>query len=247
MKGALALVLPGCTVLVLWQAVVMAGMIPGRFLPPPSDVLITLARLLATADVLTAIGTTFLEVLLAGIIAIPVGILLGLMVAENKLAYRLLGPALSALMVLPKSVFLPLFILALGVGVNQKVVFGIFQACFVIAVTTTAAVQGIPTGLLLVGRAQRAGRLQMYRHIYLPYMLPVVLQGVRLGVVYAVHGILFAEMYVSRVGLGRLVQMWGNAGQAADMLAAAALAGLLAIAVNEALRLYERRAGVWRT
>jgi ABC-type nitrate/sulfonate/bicarbonate transport system permease component len=233
--------------LAIWELSVRNGLISQRFLASPSQIAVALTKILADGDVRAGIATTLFELLLAMIVALPAGALLGFFLGENQLAHRLFAPILSGLMVTPKAVFLPLFILALGVGVDQKVVFGIFQAFFVIAVATVAATHGVPNGLLLVARSQRASRLQTYRHIYLPYMLPVVVQAVRIGVIYALHGILLAEIYVSRVGLGRLLLIWGNAGQTADLLAGASLAGLMAILINEGFRLYEHRVGVWRT
>ena len=234
-------------VLVLWEMVVRSGLISERLLASPSEVAVALVHILGDGDVRAGIAATLFEVLVTMALAVPAGVLLGFFVGESRLANRLLAPILSGLMVTPKAVFLPLFILALGVGLNQKIVFGIFQAFFVIAVATIAATRGVPNGLLLVARSQRASRLQTYRHIYLPYMLPVTVQGIRIGVVYAVQGILLAEIYVSRVGLGRLILIWGNAGQVADLLAGAFLAGLIAIMINEGFRLYEHQVGIWRT
>lgn len=247
MKSRLAGPIILAAVLALWELTVRSGLVSHRLLASPSEVVIALVNILGDGDVQDGIETTLFEILLAMVIAVPVGVLLGFFVGESRLANRLFAPLLSGLMVTPKAVFLPLFILALGVGVDQKVVFGIFQAFFVITVATIAATHGVPNGLLLVARSQRASRLQTYRHIYLPYMLPVVVQAVRIGVIYAVHGILLAEIYVSRVGLGRLLLIWGNAGQTADLLAGAFLAGLMAILINEGFRLYEHRVGVWRT
>ena len=233
-------------ILALWELIVRSGVVSPRLLASPSQVAVALVNILGESDVQAAIETTVVEILLATVIAVPIGVLLGFFVGENRVANRMFAPILSGLMVTPKAVFLPLFILALGVGIDQKVVFGVFQAFFVITVATIAATHGVPNGLLLVARSQRASRLQTYRHVYLPYMLPVVVQAIRIGVVYAVHGILLAEIYVSRVGLGRLILIWGNNGQVADLLAGAFLAGVMAILVNEGFRLYERRVSVWR-
>ena len=241
--GQLALLV---ALLGLWEGVVQLGLVERRYLPPASEVLATLGRLLGQTDVQASLATTAGEILAATVIAVPTGILCGLVVAElagaNSVAARLLYLATAV----PKSVFLPLFILALGAGFVQKVSFGVVQAFFVIAVSTIAAVQGVPQGLLLVGHGLRASRAQMYRHIYLPYMLPVIVQGVRIGIIFAAIGILFAEMYVAQVGLGRLINIWGTAYQLPELLAGVLLAASGTILLNEVIRTYERRVGRWR-
>jgi NitT/TauT family transport system permease protein len=232
--------------LALWEGLVAIRVISPRFLPAPSAIGEVLARLIGEGDILQALAVTGSELLLAALLAVPAGMLVGFAVGESATAQRLFAPALYLLTSIPKSLFLPIFILALGVGLNQKVAFGFFQAFFVIAVATIASVQAIPAGLILVGRALRANRWQMYWHIYLPYMLPSILQGVRIGVIFAGSGILFAEMYVSRGGLGRLIAIWGTGYQLPELLAGVLLAGSGAILINEVFRMYERRVGVWR-
>src|SRR5919205_246864 len=86
-------------------------------------------------------------VVLAGVV--KPSLLLGMVIGESARATRWLAPAFYFLTAVPKSIFLPLFILALGVSVNQKVAFGVFQAVFVILVATIAAVQGVPRSLVL--------------------------------------------------------------------------------------------------
>ncbi|MFN0072544.1 MAG: ABC transporter permease [Chloroflexota bacterium] len=232
--------------LVLWELVVKLGLVSNRILAAPSEAFAALQVVLADPRVLESIWITTQELALATLFAVPTGVLLGFVVGESAAARRIFAPVLYIGTAVPKSLFLPLFILVLGIGMNQKVVFGVVQAFFVVAVSTLVAVQGVPTGLTLVGRALQASRSQMYFKIYLPYMLPVILQGVRVGVIYAAGGILFAEMYAARGGLGRMINIWGSSYDLPKMLAGALLAGLGAIAVNSALRICEDRVGRWR-
>lgn len=232
---------------VVWQAVVSFGLISRRLLPSPTDVLEVLPKMVGEGDLLPAIGSTALELIIAAAIAVPVGVLVGFLVGESRALTRTVAPFLYLWTAIPKSLFLPLFILAMGVGEDQKVAFGVFQAFFIIAVSTIAAVQSVPAGLILVGQALRASRLQMYLRIYLPYMLPSVLQGVRIGIIFAGSGILFAEMLVSRVGLGRLINIWGSGYLLRELFAGVFLAAIGTITLNELFRAYERRVGRWRS
>ena len=142
--------------------------------------------------------------------------------------------------------FLPVFILAFGIGFTQKVAFGMFQAIFVLVISAIAAADSVPADLVKMARSCGAKRRELYLQIYLPAMLPVVVEGLRLGMIFNITGVLFAEMYVSRAGLGHLVAMWGMQFAMANLFAGIALAALLSIVVNEGLRWYERRVGAWR-
>jgi ABC-type nitrate/sulfonate/bicarbonate transport system permease component len=231
----------------VWELAVRSGAISNRLLAAPSEAARALATILGDPNVQASLATTLGELALAITFAVPTGLALGFVAAEQAWADRLLTPLLYLGTAVPKSLFLPLFILALGIGINQKVVFGIVQAFFVVAVATLVALRGIPLGLTQLGRSLKASPRQMYWHIYLPYMLPVIVQAVRIGIIYAATGILFAEMYAARGGLGRLINLWGSSYDLPKMMAGTLLAALGAIAINSGLRLCEDRLGRWRS
>jgi NitT/TauT family transport system permease protein len=52
-------------------------------------------------------------------------------------------------------------------------------------------------------------------------------------------GVLLAEMYASRRGIGRLIFTWGEGYQVPELLAGIVLVSVLTITVNEAMRLAE--------
>ncbi len=230
-----------------WEGVVRVGLIHAAILPPPSQVALALYHLAGQDDLHLSAEATAMELITAVALAVPLGIVVGFVVGSSPPLRGLVAPLLYVGNGVPKSLFISLFILALGVGFGQKVAFGIFQAFFVVSVSTIAALDGVPHGLLMVGRALRASRWQMSWYIYLPYMLPVILQGIRLGVIFAAIGILFAEMYVSSVGIGRLIILWGNNYQIANIIAGMLLASVGAIVINEVFRGIEHRVGRWRT
>ena len=161
----------------IWEAVVKSGMVSNRVLAAPSEAFAAMGVILADPRVQDSLWITMQELILASIFAVPTGVIIGFLIGESARARRIFAPLLYVGTAIPKSLFLPLFILVLGIGMNQKVVFGVVQAFFVVAVSTLVAVQGVPTGLTLVGRALKASKGQMYLKIYLPYMLPVILQG----------------------------------------------------------------------
>jgi len=230
----------------VWQASVTAGWVDPMLLPPPADVLVRMVRLLGDASALHHLGVTLAEVMLAVVLVTPIGIALGLFLGENKFWGAAFRPLFYFMSSVPKSVFLPIFILALGMGFSQKVVFGMFQAIFVLIVATIAAAQSVPADWIRTTRSFGATRAQVYRHVYLPAMLPLILEGLRLGMIFNITGVLFAEMYASRAGLGFLIANWGMNFDITSLLAGIVLASLLSILVNETLRWYEHRVGAWR-
>ena len=95
-------------------------------------------------------------------------------------------------------------------------------------------------------RSFGASRLRIYRSIYLPAMAPQVVTGLRLGVIFCIIGILLAEMYASRTGLGVLLLRWGESYAVDKLMAATVLISVATIIINETMRIWEVRVGRWR-
>src|SRR5581483_8614318 len=141
----------------LWEGLARLG------LPDPSVVGEALVRLLARPEVLASLGVTAWEVLAAFLLATPIGLGLGFLLAEVPAVGALFRPLVNFLFGVPKSIFLPVFILVFGVSIPQKIAFGVFTTIFVLIVGGIAAVQSVPPELVTVSRAFGASRGQIAR------------------------------------------------------------------------------------
>ena len=103
---------------------------------------------------------------------------------------------------IPKSIFLPMFILVFGVGFAQKVGFGFFSTIFIVIMSTTTAVESVKPENLLVARSYGATPAQTVWRVYIPSMLPVLLEALRISMIFNLTGVMLAEMYASREGDG---------------------------------------------
>jgi ABC-type nitrate/sulfonate/bicarbonate transport system permease component len=233
--------------LMLWELVSRMGVINPGVLPPASKVLSVLAELLQRAAVWKAIGVTAGEVLVAFLIAVPAGIVIGVFLAENRYWGAVLKPFFYFLFSIPKSIFLPMFILAIGIGVPQKIAFGVFSTIFIVVISIAVAVESVRGSHVMVAHCYGATRSQTFRHVYLPSMLPAILEALRLGMIFNFTGVILAEMYVSRVGIGNLIGTWGENFQLPQLLAGIVIVSAAAIAFNESVRVIEKKYGHWRT
>ena len=148
---------------------------------------------------------------------------------------------------IPKSIFLPMFILVFGTGFHQKVAYAAFTTTFVVLMSAAAAVESVKHDYLLVARSYGATRMQILARVYVPSMLPVLLETLRISMIFNFTGVLIAEMYASRTGIGHLIANWGENFQMKQLFAGVVLLSAAAIAFNEALRWMESRVGAWRT
>jgi NitT/TauT family transport system permease protein len=230
----------------LWEALVRAGRLDASLAPAPSTVAASLVRLAGRPEVRASLGVTAWEVLAAFLVALPVGQLLGFLLAEVPLLGALFRPLVNFLFGVPKSIFLPVFILVFGVSIPQKIAFGVFTTVFVLITGGIAAVQSVPRELITVSRVYGASRGQIIREIYLPAMAPILLESARLAMVFNITAVLLCEIYGARDGIGYRIAAWGENLQMPQLYAALVIVAAAAVAVPEALRAVERRLGAWR-
>jgi len=216
-------------------------------LPPLGDVLSMLAKQLDRPQVHEAIGITALEVVVAFIIAVPIGAALGVLAAENDYFGQIFKPMLFYVFSVPKSIFLPMFILILGIGFQQKVAYAAFSTVFVVIMSASAAVESVKAEHLLVARSYGATRLQVLTRVYVPSMMPILLEALRISMIFNFTGVLIAEMYASRTGIGQMIASWGENFQMQQLFAGVIFLATVAILFNESIRWLESRCSTWRT
>jgi ABC-type nitrate/sulfonate/bicarbonate transport system permease component len=232
--------------LALWEAMVRLGRLDATLTPAPTTILEALIRLGRRPEVVTSLGVTAGEVIAAFLVAVPVGLFIGFTLAEVPFLGALLRPLVNFLFGVPKSIFLPVFILFFGVSIPQKIAFGVFTTVFVMIMGGIAAVQSVPRELVTVSRVYGAGRLQIVREIYVPAMAPILLESIRLGMVFNITAVLLCEIYGARDGIGYRIAAWGENLQMPQLYAALTMVAAAAVAVNEGLRLLEARLCSWR-
>jgi len=230
----------------LWEGLARLGLVDPSLAPAPSVVAAALVRLAGRPEVLASLGVTAWEVAAAFLLATPLGLGLGFLLAEVPALGALFRPLVNFLFGVPKSIFLPVFILVFGVSIPQKIAFGVFTTIFVLIVGGIAAVQSVPPQLITVSRAYGASRAQIAREIYLPAMAPILLESARLGMVFNITAVLLCEIYGARDGIGYRIASWGENLQMPQLYAALVIVAAAAVAVNEALRAVESRLGAWR-
>jgi NitT/TauT family transport system permease protein len=234
-------------VLGAWEILPRSGAVNPLLLPPLSDVLSMLANLVGRPNVQEAVAVTASEVIVAFVIAVPLGAAAGILIAENEYLGQIFKPMLFYVFSIPKSIFLPLFILVFGIGFQQKVAYAAFTTAFVVLMSATAAVESVRADHIMVARSYGATQTQILLRIYVPSMLPILLETLRISMIFNFTGVMIAEMYASRTGIGHLIANWGENFQMPQLFAGVIVLSAVAILFNEAVRVLEARCSTWRT
>jgi NitT/TauT family transport system permease protein len=104
----------------------------------------------------------------------------------------------------------------------------------------------VDRGLLTVARAFGARRWQLYWKVVLPAIVPTVLAGMRLGIVFCLLGVLIVEMFAGVRGMGYVMSSLANGFQAPELFAATALVSAASIVIVLSLDALNERLSHWR-
>lgn len=230
-----------------WEVLPRAEIVNPMLLPPLSLVLETLVQILGRGDFQEAMAVTTAEVLVAFVIAVPLGGAFGVLSAENAYFGAIFRPMLFYVFSIPKSIFLPMFILVFGIGFHQKVAYATFSTVFIVIMSASAAVESVKADYVLVAQSYGATRAQILRRVYIPSMMPILLETLRISMIFNFTGVMISEMYASRTGVGHMIANWGENFMLPQLFAGVIVLAVAAMAFNELVRSVEARYSTWRT
>ncbi|MGO4956983.1 ABC transporter permease [Luteococcus sp. Sow4_B9] len=181
------------------------------------------------------LGYSLLAVLIASIIAIPIGYLVGHTGRGRNLAVGLSGGARA----LPSLGLVTLFGLWLGVGLTAPLIALVLLAIPSVLAGAYAGVESVNPVTVDAARAQGMTEWQVLGQVEAPLGLPLLLGGVRSAMLQVVSTATLAA-YVGAGGLGRDLFLGLKTQDYPQMLAASLLVLALAVVLEVLFELVER-------
>jgi ABC-type nitrate/sulfonate/bicarbonate transport system permease component len=233
-------------VVVLWEVLANVGAVDARFASKPSAIVQALGGLAFDPEALTAVGETLLAFAIAFIIGTSAGLLLGIAFGLNRLLRDAYYPIIMLLMVVPKSVFLPLLVLFFGLGTAAGIAFGALLAFVHVTVNVVAGLDLVDQKYRDVGRAYDAKPGRLFLDVILPGAAPGIFAGLWHGIRNGFIGVVIAQLFVSTAGIGYLVRIYSNNFQIDNAMALTLVMAALVIVTGAVWSRLERRLTRWR-
>jgi NitT/TauT family transport system permease protein len=224
---------------VVWEIVGQLGLT--ILIPPLSGVLVKLVEIVPTEtfqDALVITGRTFA---IGVVIAIAVGVPVGIAMGRSQVVDRLLLPWVSLFVSAPLSALVPVTMVLFGFGETTVVVTVILFAIWIIVLDARAGTRGISPSLVEMAQSYGASRWQAFGKIYLWAAMPEILAGIRLGLVRAVKGVIIGQLLVSVIGFGYLFEIYSSNFLMEHMWALLLVLFLAAFILDSALGQLEKR------
>jgi NitT/TauT family transport system permease protein len=217
--------------LLIWELVTRAELLPAFIIPTPASVWERLLDVLADGRLWLHTHTTSTEMMLGLAIGIPLALLLGYFTAHSRTIEALISPLLLALQSTPVVAYAPVLVIWFGTGITSKIVICALIVFFPMWMNTVIAIRQISPFQREVIASMHGTRWDTFRKLEVPAALPVLLSGLKVSATLAVIGAVVGEFVSANAGLGQLIKLARDAYDtplvAVAVLTLAALARLM--------------------
>jgi NitT/TauT family transport system permease protein len=176
----------------------VAAYIVGPFFLPTIQAVIGSTSGLVSDGAFSSLGGALKQMIVGYLVAVVVGVPLGVLIGVSRVADYILGMYVKALFVTSLIAVLPLLITLVGYGFAFRVTVVLLFAIFFIVLNTAAGVRDVDPQLLSMGRSVGASRLRRAVSITLPSSLPFIISGMRVALANSFGGMILAEIWIAR-------------------------------------------------
>jgi NitT/TauT family transport system permease protein len=188
-----------------WCVLSYGGLVRSDFLPTPHAVLVAAYETILDGSLsrhtLASCTVIFSGFILATVFAVPLGILMG----SFKIVEAAIEPVTNFVRYLPVSALIPLLILWIGIGIEQKISV-IFLGTFFQQIILVADVSAnVSRDLIDCSYTLGAQRRHVITRVLIPATLPGVMDTLRVTMGWAWTYLVVAELVAANSGLGYMI------------------------------------------
>ncbi|MDV2991697.1 MAG: putative aliphatic sulfonates transport permease protein SsuC [Chroococcidiopsis sp. SAG 2025] len=196
--------------LLIWWLVTTFGSVDPKFLPSPARVLEAFGRLWRTRELLKDTVASLWRVgvgfLLAVVLSIPVGVLMGSFASIRAL----LEPLFGLMRYMPAPAFIPLLVLYLGIGEEPKITLIFIGVFFFNSLMVMDTVKFVSKDLIEAAYTLGGDRWQTLTQVIFPHVLPGIIDACRINLAAAWQLVIVSELIAATEGLGRRISVAGR-------------------------------------
>lgn len=189
----------------IWFLYVKAFDVPAFILPSPQEVGSATLEMLTSGEVFKHFAITSGEVLAGFVIGIVLGYAIGYLISKVKILEDALMPYILLAQTAPKIALAPLFVIWFGLGFTSKLVLVVSMVFFPVMLGAMFGLKSITYNLKCLMQITGLNWWQRIIQVELPYSLPQIFAGLKVGMVQAVIAAIVAEYISGENGLGYLL------------------------------------------
>jgi NitT/TauT family transport system permease protein len=232
--------------LVVWELISRYLVASKLFLAAPTQIAAALIELAQGGELQKHIAISALEFFSGYAIAAIAGVAIGMVMVGSAVGKQMLQPWISGIYATPTVALAPLFILWCGIGVASKIIVVVVLVIFPVIINTEAGLLTTSKDLVETVRSFGADSRQVFLKVSLPSALPFIFAGLKLGIGRGLIGVVVAELFGSRAGLGQLISQSAETFNMPALFAGVAILAAAGIAMTSGFTWLERRLLPWK-
>ena len=225
----------------LLEVLSLTGVIDKITMQAPHLIVRDLWRMLVSGRMNSAILKTLSNTVLALILALGVGIIVGALLHRIRTLRETLDPLFATYYAVPVFAFYPFFIVVFGLGDLPQILIAFMLGVVAVIVNTLNGLDRVPQVLLKTARILQMSPVDTALRMTLPSAGPYLLTGVKLAVAYSFIGVIGSEFIMSRGGIGYEISFAYANFDNATMYPLILLILLASVAINGVLSRWEQR------
>jgi NitT/TauT family transport system permease protein len=223
-------------VLFAWSLLTFTGLVSESFLPNPLQVWSAFTEKVGNGSLakhtLVSLQEIYLGFLLSSLIAVPLGIFMG----GFRIVSAAIEPIVNFMRYLPVTSLIPLLILWIGIGIEQKIAVIFLGTFFQQIVMVSDVARQVHEDLFNVSYTLGANRRQIVWRVLVPATLPGVFDTLRVTMGWAWTFLVVAELVAASSGLGYMILQAMRGLDPASIFVGIFVIGLLGLLTDLAFR-----------
>lgn len=224
-----------------WYAITVGGLL----IPTFDGTVIAFGELFLDPEFWTAVWISNQAMLIGFGITIALGIPIGLFMGRYRPAEAFTDVYINILLVTPMAAIIPLIIMAIGFGLNARVLLVVLFAIPMVIVNSRAGVRQCDPYLIEMAQSFGANERSIWWRILLPGSMPAIMTGIRIGLSRSLTAMIVIELLLIAVGLGGLIINYRGAFQPESLYAVVVFVVFEALLLITFARWLERRLVPW--
>ncbi len=231
----------------IWQLCSQLGYIDPILIGDPIGILkFFFDGIFVSGQLLPHLAWTLWATLVAFMLGSVSGIAVGLLFVAYPKLEQFSQPLFAGLNALPRVALAPLFLLWFGLGIASKIALGASFTFFIVLSSTVAGARSVDADHLTLSRMLGANATQIFTRITLPGAIPTIFSGLRLGLIYALLGVVAGEILAARAGLGQALSLFAGSFQTDGVFAVLLLLALVGSAIIWLMNILKSRLLRWK-
>lgn len=225
-------------IFLIWELVIRTFAIPAVLMPAPSDVFISLKETALDGTLFRDLGASFIRLLVGLVLAIIIGLSLGIFLAKSKTADETLGALVLAKQSIPSIVWLPLAIMWFGLNEKSVIFIVVLGGAIVMTINVRTGIQNVSPIFIKAARTMGASGISMFFRVIIPASIPYFVTGTRLAWAFSWRALMAGELLSTGPGLGYTLKYAADFGRMDMVMGIIVVIGVIGVTVD--LLLFQR-------